>query len=118
MVTAEELLQNEKYKFEHLKIDILKQTEGGEVDAFSASYRRDRTRNVLTEALKEANQLWDATSGKRPPGYLVFAAFEGNGGMASSIMISERLFKKASRSKLNRFRKAWVKKIKSIPLLK
>lgn len=113
MITAGDLLHNEQYKFEHLTINILKKDDTGKVDAYSASYRRGPIDEGLTPAIMEANQLWDAGSGKRPPGYLVFAAFEGRGGVSRSILISKRFYERCSRSQLNRLRREWERHLNS-----
>jgi hypothetical protein len=103
MVSVKQLLHGKKYNFKHLTIEILEKNEKDKVLAFSAIYLNNSPDGRLSEGLREANQLWDSGSGKRPPGYIVFCAYEGKDGLAKSVMISEEFYQE-NRKKLDDYK--------------
>ncbi|QOS97571.1 hypothetical protein JNUCC42_13325 [Brevibacterium sp. JNUCC-42] len=66
MVTSEQLLQDEKYRFNNLTINILEKDFDDNVYAFSATYVSSSHDGKLSAGLKEVNQLWNSGSESVP----------------------------------------------------
>lgn len=107
MVTVKQLLEGRKYKFKNLTIEVLEKDDADNVHVFSATYVSVSHDGRLSDGLREVNLLWDRDSGKRPPGYIVFGAYESNGGLCKSIMVSEEFYK-VNRPKLDVYKEQWA----------
>lgn len=92
MVTEETLFSN-RYKFEHISLEVLEKDENNNVLVFSASFvTAVLPGKSMSPGHVEVNRtLWNQDSPKRPEGYWVLGSPEENGIMASIFASDEWL---------------------------
>ncbi len=92
MISEKALLGN-KYKFKHIKINVLEKDENDNVLVFSASIVTTKLPGqFLSDGHIEINRtLWKDDSAKRPQGYWVLGSPEKDGIMTSVFVSDEWL---------------------------
>lgn len=91
MVTVKGLF-HARYKFKHIKVELLEKDDNDNVLAFSASFVKTALPDQISEGHKEINKtLWDQESTKRPKGYWLLDNIEKDGVMTSFFVADEWL---------------------------
>jgi hypothetical protein len=90
MITTNQLMNDNKYKYKHLKIEVIEQDENSNVLVFAASYiKTTLPGEAMSEGHMEINKtLWKDGSTKRPPDYWVLGGSEENG-VAKSYFVAD-----------------------------
>lgn len=93
MAVTEKALFSNKYKFKHIKIQVLEKDENDKVQVFSASFVTTKLPGQpMSDGHIEVNRtLWNQQSNKRPPGYWVLGSPEKDGVMTSYFATEEWL---------------------------
>lgn len=87
----EKALLGRKYKFQHIKLEVLEKDDQGNVVAFASSFVTTRLPGrTMSDGHMEINRtLWDQNSPKRPPGYWLIGHKEADGVMKSFFVAEE-----------------------------
>lgn len=97
-MVSEKLLLSKRYKFQYLQLDVIEKDANGNVLVFVATFVEIGLPGKISPGSREINEtLWDQSSSKRPPAYVVLGGSRKDGIQKSYFAAVDEWYRQKSR---------------------